>query len=554
MQDSRRRAIIVATATKWLAVVAVMAAPLAISSPPALRGALLGVALVGCVLRVVDRRPSLTLAGIVIMAASAAAAAGATGGPTSAAYGAVFVVAADAAVLRGGGIGGIIGAGGTLATIASMAMQQGPLDLTIVDGYVLLLTMLTGLAFGTIHRDLPITGVVALRATNQTLDELVGLTQRTQPGLDRWAVADAVLTGLRDQAAVDGAEPSPLRGPHLLLEENGVLHGVGAPWPRTPLCLAGELPRQRRGRTFRTVARDTLPHRIGDELEGSRWYVHRLDASTGGGAVFVDARTHPAVLDRIEETLATATIALVNTARFEDLRAAATDAARTRLAHDLHDGIAQALAHVRFELELLSMQQDEEPEELRRARSAADAALHEVRRTIGQLREDLPLSAALQHHVDTVRTFAHVPVELVIEGDVEPPAATGREVFRLAQEALSNALRHSRCSSVSITLHLDGDGLFLVVADDGRGIAADAHAGVGLDAMHQRAEAIGGELRISPSPGGGTEVELDVRTELAEEVASGATVAAGAGRPNGRPRGRGLGWLARRSRRDLVDE
>lgn len=519
MRERRQRATAVAIAIKWLAIAAGLAAPFAIMLAEGRLGAqgtlLFGVAAIGAALRVDDRYHWLTLGGTVALAASAVSAAGSTGGPASFAYAAVFMVAADVAVQRGGGVGALFGGLGTGAVVLVMMWTSvGPVELSAAELYTLVLTPLSGLAFGTIHRDLPITGVQALRATTHVLDELVALSQRVQPGLDRWGVAEAVVAGLRDDAAVDEGRPTT-DGPHLLISIEGVLHGVGAPWHRRPIGLTGDLPPARRARPFRMISREALPPGVAAELSAPRWLLHRIDAASGDGAVLVDARTHPAVLDRIIDTVSTATIALANSARFEELQSVATDAARTRLAADLHDGIAQALTHARFELELLSMQQgEEEAEELRRARGAADAALTEVRRTIGELRDEMPLTDSLAHHVDTVRAFARVPIELVIEGDGEPEQVVAGEVLRMAQEALSNALRHSGCSRVAIELQLDRDGLVLSVVDDGSGIGPDVQAGVGLASMRERAEAVGGDIRIGPAPGGGTEVELEVRTDM----------------------------------------
>lgn len=519
MVDARRRAVMVALGVKWLAIAAGLMAPMATIGVQ--RIGLFVVAVIGAALRVDDNQQRLTVAGIVILAATAAASAAAAvpgaligvgvgGGAQSFAFAAVFLIAADAAVQRGGGLGALVGAAGSGVVVLLIALEPGPLVLSPAELYAYGLTPMAGLAFGTIHRDLPFTGVRALRATTHALDELVALSQRLQPGLDRWAVAEAVVAGLRDSASVDGGR-AHTNGPHLLISMDGVLHGVGAPWHRRPLGLMADLPRSRRTRPFRTVTRDALPPAVAQEVTSDRWLLHRIDETSGGGAVLVDGHTHPVVLDRIIETASTATIALANAARFEELQAIATDAARSRLAADLHDGIAQALTHARFELELLSMQQaDEGGEELQRARSAADAALAEVRRTIGELRDEMPLSEALRHHVETVRSFARVPVELRIEGEHEPEEDTGREVLRLAQEALSNALRHSGCSRVEIEMHLDRDGLLLLVADDGAGIGPDVQAGVGLSSMRDRAEAVGGDLRIGPGVESGTEVELEV--------------------------------------------
>ena len=535
MNEARQRAVIVATATKWLAIAAALAAPFATDG--AQQVALFVLAVIGGVLRIDDRYPWLTVAASVVMVSTTAVAAGMSGGPESLGYAAIFLLAADVAIQRGGGLGALIGGLGALAVAIQLVLQPAPLELSRSGVLALALTPLIGMAFGTVHRDLPITGVVAMRATTRALDELVALSHRLRPGLDRWGVAEAIVSGLRDHSTIEG-QRTGTEGPHLLISVDGVLHGVGAPWHRLPLGLEADLDRPRRNRPFRSVPRDDLPSAIAERLEAPRWLVHRIDEASGGGLVLVDARTHPAVLDRLMDTVSTAVLALANSARFEELQSLATDAARARLAADLHDGIAQALTHARFELELAAMQRDDE--ELRRARRAADAALAEVRRTIGELRDEVPLSEAVERHVATVRSFARVPVDLVVGGEHEPAPETGAEVLRVAQEALSNALRHSGCTRVDVELQLDRDALVLCVTDDGVGIGPDMTAGVGLAAMRERAAALGADLRIRPAPSGGTEVELEVRPG---GVGPGARSAAMAGR------GGPGGWLRRARRR-----
>lgn len=533
MKRTRRRAVLVATAVKWLLVVAAVAAPIAATG--VLRTSLFVVALVGAALRLDERFPQLTFVGTVIMAAAAVGAAAASGGADSYAFVAVFLAAADGGVQRGGGVGAIVGAAAAAGTVGLLALDTGAASITASEVFTLALTPLTGLAFGTVHRDLPITGVVALRATATALDELLALSERVRPGLDRWGVAEAFVGGLHDEADVTDES---LDGPHLFIAVDGVLHGVGPPWDRGPVGLVVDLPRVQRPRPVREVARSSLPSAVAERLDARRWLVHRLDPSTGGGAVLIDARTPPTVVDKQLETVATATIALANSARFERLQRVASDAARTRMASDLHDGVAQSLTHVRLELELLALRAEHAGEELERARRATEAALTEVRATIGELREELPLSRSLTRHVETVRSFARVPIGLVVDGDEDPPAATGHEVLRIAQEALANALRHSGCDEVTIELQLLPTRLRLRVTDDGHGVPSFASPGIGLTSMRERAASIGGDLTLSPGPHGGTRVELVV-----DGVADGDGDGGGAVVPD-RPSPRGpLHWL-----------
>ena len=87
-------------------------------------------------------------------------------------------------------------------------------------------------------------------------------------------------------------------------------------------------------------------------------------------------------------------------------------------------------------------------------------------------------------------------------------------LYRVAQEALTNALRHGGCSRVTIEVRREEDGVVLRVADDGAGLG-DATSGAGIRGMRERAAMIGGRLRFSSPPTGGTAVELRVAQERA---------------------------------------
>ena len=114
-----------------------------------------------------------------------------------------------------------------------------------------------------------------------------------------------------------------------------------------------------------------------------------------------------------------------------------------------------------------------------------------------------------------MRSFARIPIELTIDGDDRPPAEVAGEVLRVAQEALSNALRHASASNVSVRLVLDTGRTRLRVTDDGVGVPPDMTPGVGLGGMRSRAGAIGGTLSIAPGRECGTIVELEVPWEPA---------------------------------------
>src|SRR5690606_17811001 len=163
------------------------------------------------------------------------------------------------------------------------------------------------------------------------------------------------------------------------------------------------------------------------------------------------------------------------------------------------------------------------------------------RRSVCALRpqdsDTVDIAAALQRMTDLARRTTEVPIELTIEdlpsfgGGVEP------EIIGIAQEAPTNAVRHSRARrSATPAAGVRSVGFRLSISDDGRGIAKDRHgAGFGMTSMQERADRIGASLTIVTAPRAGTEVVLAWEppsfsiprmTGEGERDASGALVAA----------------------------
>jgi len=184
---------------------------------------------------------------------------------------------------------------------------------------------------------------------------------------------------------------------------------------------------------------------------------------------------------------------------------------RLRIARELHDEVGQALTAVLLQLDRAQADVGGEPSErIREARETARATLEEVRAIARNLRpealDDLGLAAALrQLCIEAERTG--VLVERVISASVTLDEEAEVVVYRVAQEAMTNALRHAGAEKIVLTLQRDTELTFLRVLDDGRGIA-EAADGAGVRGMRERALLVGGTLEVAGSPGGGTSVTL----------------------------------------------
>lgn len=210
-----------------------------------------------------------------------------------------------------------------------------------------------------------------------------------------------------------------------------------------------------------------------------------------------------------------AALALDNARLFEGTRSRAVDTARRQLASDLHDGVAQSLAHLRMELELLALRDEAGRAESERLARVAESALLDLRRIITGLRlaQEDGLPVRLERHVREVRTPHGPRVELTVLDTVPLDAAAVEEVFRVAQEAISNALRHAGATRIEVSVdRRDGD-LVLRVEDDGLGVDPDAiraSSGVGFASMYERARRLQGSLHVSPRDDGGTAITLRI--------------------------------------------
>jgi two-component system sensor histidine kinase UhpB len=182
---------------------------------------------------------------------------------------------------------------------------------------------------------------------------------------------------------------------------------------------------------------------------------------------------------------------------------AAEEEVRRRIARELHDEVGQVLTAVMLGLE--------DPE----ARESVRRSLDDVRRIAGELRpqtlDELGLQSALRSLCTTLGAAPSLRVERRLElGHAELTPEVELAVYRVAQESLTNVMRHAGATEVLLSLERVDGALRLIVRDDGRGIDGERHAGAGLAGMHERALHIGGRLTVHSAPGGGTEVVLDV--------------------------------------------
>jgi two-component system nitrate/nitrite sensor histidine kinase NarX len=202
---------------------------------------------------------------------------------------------------------------------------------------------------------------------------------------------------------------------------------------------------------------------------------------------------------------------------------------RTRLARELHDGLAQDLWFAKLKHERLVAQVDDDVKPLAaEVTQALDAAIAEAKYAVVTMRaddRDQPLSELLAETVDDFGHRSGLRTE-VSSADLPNalPPRTQAELLRILQEALTNVRKHADATVVRVAAEVDDGRLTLRVSDNGRGFRPEDTTGdgLGLQGMRERARLMGGELRIMSEPSGGTEVSL------ALPLADGASGAGGA--------------------------
>jgi signal transduction histidine kinase len=219
-----------------------------------------------------------------------------------------------------------------------------------------------------------------------------------------------------------------------------------------------------------------------------------------------------------------AAIAIDQARLFEDSRELALTQERARLARELHDAMSQSLFSLQLSAEAAARLIEGDPaaaaDQLATVRALAAQLAAELRTSVEDLRPaDLErdgLVAALRAQLTVAGRAYGVPVDLDVGEleDLDPDVE--HQVLRIAQEAVTNALRHAHASRVRVAVGpVDagaGGPVVLRVVDDGRGFDPEARAlrsrRLGLTSMHERAGSVGGSLTITSVPGRGTAVEL----------------------------------------------
>jgi GAF domain-containing protein len=212
-----------------------------------------------------------------------------------------------------------------------------------------------------------------------------------------------------------------------------------------------------------------------------------------------------------------ASVAVENARLYGEAQGKAALEERQRLARELHDSVSQALFGIALGAGAARRRLDLDPgrvaESLDYVLSLADAALTEMRALIFELRPETlekdGLVAALTRHAAATQARHEIVVETALCDEPDVPLATKEALYRIAQEAMHNAVKHARATRIDLVLRSSADAVSLEVRDNGAGFdpSQDFAGHLGLHSMRERMAGVGGTTSIVSAPGEGTHVQ-----------------------------------------------
>ena len=493
------------------------------------RATILAIAFAYATMRWVLRRPNIVADGADV----------AVGIALIAATGGLFSNYIPYAVVACAGVG--LTRGPRWGALAGFAIELGSITLVIHDIHIgragprettawFLLFPLLGVTGGFASRVWRIPqqeGLDVLVEANRVLSSLYRIARSLPGGLEIGTVADAAVLEIRDAVRASAGG--------MLLQEAGsyaVVSSFGLRDPGNVLVrdLTSGLGAAVRGTAPIIKKQDLQAENVAAMGDFECWLSAPMkrDGIPQGCLIAAcpDERKHDGNLLMLQRLADEASVAVENARLFSRVREISIDEERRRLARELHDGVAQALTHLRFELEFMGrhggVTPDQVKKEVDRLSRVVQRASNDVRSMITGLRSSVSaegLAGSLRSYLSDLRGLGGPEIVFDARGEVRLRPDIEAEIFRIAQEAVSNALRHAGAEQVRVAIVAANTKLTLVVEDDGTGILRKRAArkagggGVGLDAMRERAALIGAVLHVGNRVDGGTRVSLEYSTE-----------------------------------------
>jgi PAS domain S-box-containing protein len=323
----------------------------------------------------------------------------------------------------------------------------------------------------------------------------------------------------------------------LVIDADGVI-GFASPAAESMLSIAPAALQGRRGAELLGAAHQT---QLANFIEGLRTAAAapapapasmelRLNGSSGTDRIFKVSGSNQLTNPLIRGIVLTVTDVTEQRVLEREVLDAATRE-RTRLCGDIHDGLGQELVGIAMLLQGAATVPDPDPVV---HKAQLRTVIGHVNRSI-QIARDLARGLSPLHVVRgslsgalrrlAADSGARIPVHLAIDAAIDESQLddiSADHIYRIAQEAINNAIAHSNCTGIDITLRAEDSGLVLRVADDGNGFdpRSTDFPGLGLKLMEYRARLVGGTFRVDPLPNSGSSVVVTIPPRSATEFAT----------------------------------
>jgi signal transduction histidine kinase len=417
-----------------------------------------------------------------------------------------FIAPAVAAGLRGGYLW-VVASTGTIAVLGVVQVlrvesqfdEDGLVDLVRWS----VLALAAGCMATWYQRQTDRMDAVPYEEAVRVLTELQAISRRLPAGLDIGTIAS---TALEEAVSISRADSGIL----VAMDANGAVDTVAShPEPNHPflarlgnwdawvdLAMLGVPAQRNTGEAVLVLC----PLMVSDRLIGFALLScsERLDRDS---------------LDGLAATVQRNAVPLEAAVLFTGVRDIATNEERSRIAREIHDGIAQDVAFLGYAAdEIVDLATDEETRDLaEELRRQITRVVGELRMSVFTLREGVgpteTLAGTLGNHAR--RIFRDSPVQVHLTVDESPNRLRPEvqsELLRIGQEALNNARRHASADNVWVTCIIDAPAATLVVEDDGIGLGDKGADSYGLEIMRERTARIHAKLEVTARPGGGTVV------------------------------------------------
>jgi signal transduction histidine kinase len=409
--------------------------------------------------------------------------------------------------------------GGQLLTVILLTLTSGGMELLEARTELLAPWSLTIISAGLLgawtnrsrHGQTEDKDARSYESARRLLTQLSGVTRRLSSGLDPHEIAVSMQATVREVLDLRSSTV-------LVMTDGGVFLPLANHGPRSLNAAMGD---------------DPVVHRCWDEKQaqledrradgGGRLALPLRVEDTMIGVLVGSGRATPSRsdLDRAQENLDRLTLRLDAALAFDEIKTAVTSDERQRLAREIHDGVAQELASLGYSIDeiVASTDDDAVATELKELRTELSRVITELRLSIFDLRSDVSqtagLGAALSDYLQTVGSRSNITVHLTLdEAPMRLSPGVETELFRITQEAIANARKHSGAKNLWVDCQVQPPYARINVRDDGCGLGGGRDDSFGLRIMRERAERVRATLTVeagrkTKTPG--TSVTVTVR-------------------------------------------